>query len=74
MMKNHASHAGQIAHGAQKMAGGGLAHVGRKLMATATKHPLLVFGLGTLAGIYLYKVRKSMIETPSEQIDTQENS
>jgi hypothetical protein len=36
-------------------------HTGGKLMSKAVKHPVLVFGLGVVAGILVYKYRKEII-------------
>lgn len=42
---------------------------GGKLMTKASKHPLLVFGLGMVAGFFVYKYRKEIISSASKTID-----
>jgi uncharacterized membrane protein len=42
---------------------------GGKLMSKATKHPLLVFGLGMVAGFFVYKYRKDIIASATKTID-----
>ncbi len=42
---------------------------GSKLMSKATKHPLLVFGLGMVAGFFVYKYRKDIIASATKTID-----
>ncbi|MDD4913766.1 MAG: hypothetical protein PHW13_01840 [Methylococcales bacterium] len=42
---------------------------GGKLMSKAAKHPVLVFGLGIVAGYLVYKYRKEIIASASKTID-----
>jgi len=42
---------------------------GGKLMNKASKHPLLVFGLGMVAGFLVYKYRKEIIASTTKTID-----
>lgn len=42
---------------------------GGKLMTKASKHPLLVFSLGMVAGFFIYKYRKKIISSASKTID-----
>lgn len=34
--------------------------LGTKILHTAAKHPVLLFGVGVTAGIYLYKYRQQL--------------
>lgn len=38
-------------------------------MSKLTKHPVLVFGLGMVAGYFVYKHRKDIIANTSKTID-----
>lgn len=38
-------------------------------MSKAARHPLLVFGLGVVAGFFVYKYRKDIIASASKTID-----
>ncbi|MGR9116549.1 MAG: hypothetical protein ACU85E_12345, partial [Gammaproteobacteria bacterium] len=71
LMKHHEI---QTGHGIRKMMHGGIVasgvQIGKKLISGAAKHTLLIFGLGTLAGIYIYKKRKDIIDA-AEQIEEQ---
>lgn len=42
---------------------------GSKLMSKVTKHPVIVFGLGMVAGYFAYKYRKEIIAKASKTID-----
>jgi hypothetical protein len=42
---------------------------GGKLMGKAAKHPVLVFGLGIVAGYLVYKYRKEIIANASKTLD-----
>lgn len=42
---------------------------GEKLMSKMAKHPLLVFGLGVVAGIVVYKYRKEIIANANKALD-----
>ncbi|QPK63235.1 hypothetical protein IVG45_20910 [Methylomonas sp. LL1] len=44
-------------------------NTGGKLMSKVTKHPLLVFGLGMVAGYFVYKYRKDIIAGATKTID-----
>ena len=42
---------------------------GSKLMSKIVKHPALVFGLGVVAGYFVYKYRKEIIYNTTKTID-----
>lgn len=42
---------------------------GGKLMNKAAKHPVLVFGLGLVAGYFVYKYRKEIISSATKTLD-----
>jgi hypothetical protein len=42
---------------------------GGKLLHKVAKHPALVFGLGVVAGYFVYKYRKEIISNASKTID-----
>lgn len=44
-------------------------NTGGKLMSKITKHPLLVFGLGVVTGVLVYKYRKEIISSATNTID-----
>ena len=44
-------------------------HTGGKLMKNIAKHPLLVFGLGAVAGFLVYKYRKEIISSTTKVVD-----
>jgi hypothetical protein len=44
-------------------------HTGRKLMNNVAKHPILVFGLGVVAGYLVYKYRKEIISSTTKVVD-----
>jgi len=44
-------------------------NTGGKLMSKVSKHPALVFGLGMIAGYFVYKYRKDIIANASKTID-----
>ena len=63
---------GMMGKGMEGMMGKGMAamgtaaaaattHTGRSFMSILTKHPLVVFGLGVVAGYYAHKYRKEII-------------
>ena len=60
-MKSHAN------HGAKGVAKAGIiatgARLGTRIVHTAAKYPVLVFGIGVVAGYYLYKNRHQVIES-----------
>ena len=78
MMKPHENHAGQRAQGLMQgsLVTSGV-HFGKRLISRAAKHPLLLFGLGALVGVYVYKKRNAIIEAPEQredqQVETAEN-
>jgi len=45
-------------------------HTGAKLMSKLTKYPVLVFGAGVVAGIYVYKYRKQIIASANKAMDS----
>lgn len=44
-------------------------NTGSKLMTKVSKHPLLVFGLGMVAGYFVYKHRKDIIAGATKTFD-----
>ncbi|TAN67006.1 MAG: hypothetical protein EPN17_12310 [Methylobacter sp.] len=52
-----------VASGAVVSAGSGS---GKSLIREIVSHPLALFGLGVVAGCYVYKYRKSIISTSNE--------
>jgi hypothetical protein len=44
-------------------------HTGRRLMSNVAKHPVLVFGLGVVAGYLVYKYRKEIISSTTKAVD-----
>lgn len=44
-------------------------NTGGKLMSKASKHPVIVFGLGMVAGYFVYKYRKEIIANASKTLD-----
>jgi hypothetical protein len=44
-------------------------HTGRRLMNNIAKHPVLVFGLGVVAGYLVYKYRKEIISSTARAVD-----
>ncbi|MEY4210384.1 MAG: hypothetical protein RLZ92_764 [Pseudomonadota bacterium] len=44
-------------------------NTGGKLMNKVSKHPVLVFGLGMVAGFFVYKYRKEIIASATKSID-----
>ncbi len=69
--------AGQNSHAAHKMGKqimkGSMASVtvksGGKLMSKLAKHPVLVFGLGMVAGYVVYKYRKEIVSSVGKATD-----
>ncbi len=59
----HGSMAGHVAKGAAVSVG---AKTGGSLMKRLARHPLLVFGLGVVAGVVVYKYRKHIISSAVE--------
>ena len=45
------------------------AHTGRRLMNNVAKHPVLVFGLGLVAGYLVYKYRKEIISSTTKVVE-----
>ena len=77
MAHNHDSHAHHSAHGpsmGKQVMAGTLATAtvatGTKLAGAATKHPLLIFGLGMVAGYFVYKYRKEIISSAGKAYDS----
>ena len=67
----HSHHAGhamgkQIVKGSMASAS---VQSGGKLMAKLTKHPVLIFGLGVVAGYVVYKYRKEIISSVEKATD-----
>ncbi len=44
-------------------------HTGSRLMNNIAKHPVLVFGLGVVAGYLVYKYRKEIISSTARAVD-----
>lgn len=44
-------------------------NTGGKIMSKISKHPVLVFGLGMIAGYVVYKYRKEIIANATKTID-----
>ncbi len=42
---------------------------GGKLVSKIVKHPVLVFGLGMVAGYFVYKYRKDIISSTNKAVD-----
>ena len=42
---------------------------GSKIMSRVAKHPVLVFGLGVVAGYFVYKYRKEIISGTTKVVD-----
>ena len=42
---------------------------GSNLMSKAAKHPVLVFGLGVVAGYFIYKYRKEIVASTTKVVD-----
>ncbi|MGR9044981.1 MAG: hypothetical protein ACU83N_06785 [Gammaproteobacteria bacterium] len=53
----------------RRLLAGGV-HFGKKIITTTVNHPFLIFSLGALAGIYLYKKRHTLLES-SDQMQAQ---
>lgn len=41
------------------------AHTGKKIMSKISKHPLLLVGIGAIAGFYAHKYRKEILSSVS---------
>lgn len=63
---NSTSMAKQVAAGTLSTA---TVATGGKLMNKVAKHPVLVFGLGMVAGYFVYKYRKEIISSATKTID-----
>ncbi|WP_305906424.1 hypothetical protein Q9L42_001295 [Methylomarinum sp. Ch1-1] len=77
-MKPHEmSHGAHSHHGAHSMGkqvaigsvASATANTGGKLMSKIAKHPVLVFGLGVVAGYFVYKYRKEIISSTNKAVD-----
>ncbi|MFZ2725683.1 MAG: hypothetical protein WAX77_05500 [Methylococcaceae bacterium] len=44
-------------------------HAGGQLMSKITKNPVIVFGLGVVAGYIVYKYRKEIIASTTKVVD-----
>jgi uncharacterized membrane protein len=44
-------------------------HAGEQLMNKVTKNPVIVFGLGLVAGYMVYKYRKEIIASTTKVVD-----
>ena len=70
MAQKHNAH--DTSMGKQVMAGSlatATVNTGGKLMSKAAKHPVLVFGLGMVAGYFVYKYRKEIISSATKTLD-----
>ena len=56
----------QIAKGSMAAA---TVHTGGKLMSKAVNHPVIVFGLGIVTGVLIYKYRKEIISGATKVVD-----
>ena len=66
---DHASHsAGLTAAGKTGIIAAGL-HTGKTLLAKASKHPLILFGVGLALGIYIHKKRTEILTKADESIN-----
>lgn len=70
----HSGHSHHAGHGMGKQVmAGSVATVtvksGEKLMSKLAKHPVLVFGLGMVAGCVVYKYRKEIISSVGKAKD-----
>jgi len=66
------THKHDLATGKQVLTGtlaSATASNGGKIISRAAKHPLLVFGLGVVAGYFVYKYRKEIISKATKTID-----
>ncbi len=61
-MSSHANHAAHNVVKSGKIAAS--AGIGTRILHTAAKHPILLFGIGVIAGVYLYKTRLQANESP----------
>ncbi len=68
MAKGHAGHSmgKQVAMGTVATA---TVNTGGKLMSKVSKHPVLVFGLGVVAGYMIFKYRKEIISSTTKAVD-----
>lgn len=62
-MSSHANHAANSVVKSGKIAAG--AGMGSRILHTAAKHPVLLFGIGVVAGAFLYKYRQQINEASS---------
>ena len=68
----HAHHGGGNSMGKQIAAGSvasAAVNTGGKLMNKISKHPVLIFGLGVVAGYLIYKYRKEIISSTTKVVD-----
>ena len=69
---NHSAHAGHKALGSHAVKGAAMsagAHTGKSIIRHATKHPLVLVGIGIIAGYYAHKYRKEIISSVSGAAD-----
>ncbi len=68
MSNGHAGHSmgKQVAMGTVATA---TVNTGGKLMSKVSKHPVLVFGLGVVAGYMIFKYRKEIISNTTKAVD-----
>lgn len=73
MSHNHGNKSESMPSMAKQVMAGTLAtatvNTGGKLMSKVSKHPLLVFGLGMVAGYFVCRYRKEIIANASKTID-----
>lgn len=62
-MSSHANHAAHNAIKSGKIAAS--AGIGTRILHTAAKHPIVLFGIGVIAGAYLYKARQQVNDAES---------
>ncbi len=83
MKHSHGTHGTHAGHGVPKGPGANAAsnhlvkgaamsagaHTGKKLMQKISKHPLLLIGIGAVAGYFVHKYRKEIIASVSSATD-----
>lgn len=78
-MMNHGREGAKMSHGMEmhKMSHGiakGAAiaagsHSGRNLMSRIAKHPIVLIGIGAVAGYMIHKYRKEIVKTTTKVVD-----
>ncbi|MEQ1635631.1 MAG: hypothetical protein ABL903_02995 [Methylococcales bacterium] len=72
-MKNHSHHVKQDGSLSKQIVKGTIVSatlgVGGKVMSKLVKYPVVVFGMGVVAGYFVYKYRKEIISKTSQAVD-----